>query len=457
MRRWLRSLDARFQAPVDGASLAAFRVLFGLLGFVGAVRFLAYGWVERFFVAPRFHFKYWGFEWVEVLSPEGMKLAFVGLAGLSLCVAAGLLYRVAIVAWLLLFTYIELIDVTNYLNHYYLLSVLAAWMCFMPLGRVHGLDGWLFGGRRTVPVWMLGALRLQVGCVYFYAGIAKLTGDWLLHAQPLSIWLSARTDAPLLGPLLAAPWAPWLMSWGGFLFDTTIPLWLSLRRTRRWAYPLVLGFHTAVGLLFNIGMFPWIMVSAATVFFDPSWPRRLLRQGAVAWPERAGAPRPLSARRLLLGAVLGAFALVQLLFPLRAFAYGGDVLWHEQGMRWSWRVMCREKNGSVSYRVRWLGRARELRVPPSRYLTPHQEREMSAQPDLILQLAHHIGAELAAVGHEGVEVRVDALASLNGRRSRALVDPEVNLLEVRDGLGPADWILPAPQDEAPLRLARVEP
>ncbi len=443
MRARIAEVGARAQVPVDGASLAALRVLFGFLSFVGAVRFLAYGWVERFFVTPRFYFKYWGFEWVEVLSPYGMKAAFVSLAVLSLLVALGLFYRAAIVLWLLLFSYIEFIDVANYLNHYYLLSVLAVWMCFMPLGRVYGLDGRLFGGRTTVPRWMLAALRLQVACVYFYAGIAKLTGDWLLHAQPLSIWMSARTDTPVIGPLLAQPWVPWFMSWGGFLFDTTIPLWLSLRRTRALAYPVVLAFHSLVGLLFNIGMFPWIMVSVATVFFDPSWPRRLLSRWWASEESKQAAP-PLSGGRVLVALGLGGFALFQVLFPLRTYAYGGDVLWHEQGMRWSWRVMCREKNGSVSYRVRLPGRSQELRVPPSRYLTPHQEREMAGQPDLILQLAHHIGEEFEARGYEGVEVRVDALVSLNGRPMRPLIDPDANLLRVADGLGRASWILPGP-------------
>ena len=163
----------------------------------------------------------------------------------------------------------------------------------------------------------------------------------------------------------------------------------------------------------------------------------------------------MSPARLALAGGLVLVAAVQVLAPLRAHAYGGDVLWHEQGMRWSWRVMCREKDGSVLYRVRVPGRRRELRVPPSRYLTPHQEREMSGQPDLILQLAHHIRDEYVVRHGEGVEVRVDALASLNGRPMARLIDPEVDLATVEDGLAPAEWILPGP-DEAPVRWAHGE-
>src|SRR5690606_10786886 len=53
-----------------------------------------------------------------------------------------------------------------------------------------------------------------------------------------------------------------------------------------------------------------------------------------------------------LGLVLVAsYCTLHLLMPLRFLAYGDNVRWHEQGMRFSWRVMVREKNGSVTYKV----------------------------------------------------------------------------------------------------------
>ncbi|MCB9601363.1 MAG: HTTM domain-containing protein [Sandaracinus sp.] len=445
--------------PVDAASLAAFRIFFGVLVAIGAIRFLVYGWVEQFFERPTFFFKYWGFEWVQVLPHPWMHVAFGTLAVLGVLIALGLFYRVAIVLFFFLFTYVELIDVTNYLNHYYLVSVLAFWMCFLPLGRVGGLDARRLGRLPTLPTWMLTALRFQVAVVYVHAGLAKLTGDWLLHAQPLDIWLHARTEVPLIGPLLDEPGVPYVFAWAGFLYDTTIPLWLSWRRTRTLAYVVLLGFHLATHLLFNIGMFPLIMSAVATVFFDPSWPRRLGRLfGGRLVPSLRDEVRPEESPRpagmpSALAAGLMLFALVQALAPLRAHLYRGDLLWHEQGMRWSWRVMCREKDGSVSYRARVAGRDRELVVPPSRYLTSYQEREMSTQPDLVLQLAHHVADELRARGHRDVEVRADVLVSLNGRAPSRLVDPEVDLARIEDGVAPARWILPAPE-EAPAHLAR---
>lgn len=446
-RAWLRTLNE----PRDAASLAAFRVLFGLVMAGSVVRYFASGWIARFYVRPTFHFHYWGFDWVEPLPAPAMYAVFGVLGVAALCIALGLFYRAATVVFFLLFNYVHLIDVTNYLNHYYLVGLLAALMCVLPLHRAWSLDARRRPSIRTeaLPAWMLHLVRFQVGVVYVFAGLAKLEPDWLLHGQPLQIWLHSRTDTPIIGPFLDERWVAVGMSWAGFLYDATIVGWLSWRRTRPFAYAVVCVFHFFTSVFFNIGIFPVLMTAVATIFFDASWPRRL---AARLRGERAepAAPAPLRPRRWQLtglgAAALGAWALFHLAMPLRSHLYGGDVLWHEQGMRWSWRVMVREKNGAVSYRVRVDGEDRERRIAPSRYLNREQEMEFAGQPDLILQLAHRIRDDLEAAGHRDVEVRADAWVSLNGRRSARLIDPEADLAAVEDGVGRAAWILPAPQD-----------
>jgi vitamin K-dependent gamma-carboxylase len=145
----------------------------------------------------------------------------------------------------------------------------------------------------------------------------------------------------------------------------------------------------------------------------------------------------------------GLYLASQIVIPLRTHLYGGNVLWHEQGMRFSWRVMARSKNGSVTFLVRDPASGRTWTLYPKRYLTPVQEREMAAQPDLILQLAHHIARDFAARGYPNVEVRADAHASLNGRPAARLLDPDIDLARERDGLGPKPWITPAPAGPPP--------
>jgi hypothetical protein len=419
-----------------------------------------YGWVNEFFVKPRFFFHYWGFDWIEPLSARGMHALFLALAVVSACIALGLFYRAAIVLFSAGFLYIQLLDVTNYLNHYYLVSLLALLMCFMPLHRAYSVDALLRPTLKStsLPAWCTYLLRFQVGTVYFFAGLGKVGSDWLLHAQPLNIWLSSRTYLPVVGPSLGEPWVAYAMSWAGCLFDLSVVVFLLLPRTRIWAYAVVLLFHAATKLLFPIGMFPAIMTTAALVFFSPSWPRKVLgalrlRMHAPDIPAVPARPRR-PAVFYACAALAASYCAFQLVWPLRTHLYGGDVLWHEQGMRFSWRVMVREKNGSVTYRVtdRRTGRTRE--VSPRRYLDDRQAREFATQPDLILQLSHKIAEDFEH--REGIRpiVRVEALVSLNGRPAELLIDPEIDLAAVTDGLAKAAWIRPAPP-LSPIHLEAV--
>ena len=450
------ALMRRAERPLECLGLVAFRVLFGLLTLVSSLRFVAEGWVEQAFVVPTYFFSFFAFSWVQVLPPWAMYTLFGLMALASLCIALGLYYRVAITVFFVLFTYVELIDVTNYLNHYYLVSLLAFLMCFMPLGEAYSLDVLRKNGlsRRTFPAWMTWLLRSQVALVYIYAAVAKTGTDWLVHGQPMGIWLAARTDIPLIGPFLDLPGAAMVFSWAGFLYDATVVPLMLWRKSRPFAYVVAIVFHSMVGVFFNIGMFPVIMLVSLTLFFEPTWPRIFIRASpSKPLPRPWLALSPSFSRSLALsGLVL--FMTLQAALPARAFLYGGDVLWHEQGMRFAWKVMVREKNGSVTYRVKSDRFKRERHVYPSQYLTSHQEREMSAQPDQILQLAQHIASDFEGRGHRMVEVRVDALASLNGRRMRRLIDPDVDLTKVDDDLSKAHWITAAPT-EPPITLRPV--
>jgi vitamin K-dependent gamma-carboxylase len=465
-------------APVDAAWLAAFRVLFGIAMCVSMLRFIGYGWIDPLFVTPSFHFKYWGFSWIPDPTRWQAHALFTALAVLAACVSLGLAFRVTCFAFAIGFGYLQLIDVTTYLNHYYLATLLAFLLALSPAHRILSLDALILRRWRgtlngeavstVANAWHL-LFRFQVAVVYTFAGLAKATGDWLIYAQPLRIWLGSHDDLPVLGPFFQLAIAAPVMSWAGFLFDSTISIWMLLPLTRPYAYVVIVVFHFITRVLFPIGMFPVIMVVGALVFFSPSWPRvaaatvvqklRLRAAGILARFAEGSKPivqRTVSSSenrwtfaRKVTSCVAGVYALFSLVMPLRWLAYQGNVHWHEQGMRWSWRVMVREKNGSVTFIVRDPRSNREWQVAPRRYLTRLQEREMSAQPDLILQLAHHIRDEYQArLGNE-VEVRVDAIASLNGRRAAPLINPNVNLSTTEDGIGRATWITPSPSTHPP--------
>lgn len=431
-------MDRLLFKPVHSSSLAAYRILFGILNALGLIRFWYLGWIERSFTNPQFLFKYWGFEWVTLWPGDGIYIHFAVLIAVCLCFSLGLFTRVMSVLFFLGFTYIELLDLSNYLNHYYLISLLAFINIFLPLNACWSLDN-LFGlsqRREFVPAWTLNWLRAQVGTVYFFAGLAKLQGDWLLRAQPLNLWLTSNTDLPFLGPYLNQLWLHYAFSWAGFLFDTTVPFFMLNRKTRGYAYLAIIAFHGMTYALFPIGMFPFIMVFSALVFFDSNWPEQVL---GFAKPQRNISLFP--ANRMIV-AGLALFFLVQWTLPFRHFLYPGNVLWSEEGMRFSWKVMVREKNTSTVFKVVEKKSGRYWFVSPSEYLLRHQEAEMSGTPDMLVQFAHFLKSKF-----EGRDVAVYALAntSFNGRPNQEFVDPNVDLSSERDSLWPKKWIRPVPQ------------
>lgn len=457
---------------VDIAWLAAFRFLFGLTLAFSAARFIAYGWIDRLLLSSGFRFKYYGFAWVEPLRPAHMHLLFVALVAAGVFVAVGALYRVSSLLLALGFTYFQLVDATNYLNHYYLAALLAWLLFLLPAARAFSVDAWLRRRRGlpasppTVSRLVLWLLRAQIAIVYFFAGLAKAQPDWLVHGQPLRIWLSARADLPLLGPLFRIQGVALAFSWVGFLFDTTIVAFLLWRKTRPFAFMAVVVFHILTRILFPIGMFPAIMVLSVLVFFEPSWPRELgehLLRFASRWIRGAAKLasavqlRPASAESFspphrALVALGCLYLAIQVALPMRAFVYPGNVLWHEQGMRFSFRVMLRAKGGVTTFRVQPEGRNKPFYVSPRQYLTLLQESEMSGQPDLILQLAHHIREDFERRGYGRVRVFADSRVALNGRRSAPFIDPSIDLSQVRDGLAPVAYLLPAPTGPAPETL-----
>ncbi|MCF0072953.1 HTTM domain-containing protein [Dyadobacter sp. CY261] len=440
----IQSLIRKGRVATTGESLAFFRIAFGLLLFVAEVRFITRGWVSDFYIKPQFFFSFYGFEWIRPLPGPYMHAVFYLLAVLALLITFGLFYRFAIVTFFLLFTYVELLDKSVYLNHYYQVSLLALLMCFLPMHAACSLDRRFFSNIQTPPaMWMSWALRAQVGMVYFFGGVAKLRYDWLFEAQPLRIWLSANQDFPVIGPLLTQAWVAFALSWFAMLFDLSAPFLLSWRRTHGSMYMVVVVFHLMTHWLFYIGMFPWMMLITALIFFPETFHRNILRTflpGASAAQIRDTYVRLPPATNTLLIFSLTIFFLFQLAMPFRSYWYGGNVLWHEQGFRFAWNIMLMEKNASLEYEVKVKRTGQQFTVKPERFLTRIQARQCSFQPDMILQFAHYLHDYYLENGVGDTEVRAVCYASVNGHPSNLLIDPQTDLARVCDGFAPKQWI-----------------
>ncbi|MEO1478233.1 MAG: HTTM domain-containing protein [Bacteroidota bacterium] len=463
----MRASLARLQRPVHAASLVAFRVAFGAVMVWEAWRYASKGWIERYYVDPVFHFSYPGFDWIAPLPLGDMYAVFAALAIGGVGVALGWQYRITASMLFVTTAYVFLLAPGHYLNHVYLLVLLAGLLAVVPAHHAYSVDAWARRRRArrtgadppptTVAVWAVWLFRAQLGIVYTYAGIAKLNPDWL-RGEPIGTWLARRADYPVLGPLFAEPWAGVAFAWGGLALDLFAVPFLLWRRTRLAAYLALVVFHLMNAWIFTIGVFPWAMIALTLIFFPPDWTvalTRRLRRVRVEAPALLTPARP-TPRWLLAG--VAAFLVVQLLLPLRHWAVPGDVAWTEEGHRFAWRMKLRSKSVDDA-RFFVMDRATNSVevVDPDEVLAYWQASLMIKRPDMIREFAHYLAEQAALDGYD-VAVYADIVASLNGHPEARLIDPDVNLAAEPRTLGPAAWILPrtsaAAQDTEPLAADR---
>lgn len=426
--------------PVSIAPLLTFRVGFGLLILISTLRFIYKGWITQFYITPQYFFTYYGFDFIHPLSPNGMYLVFILMIFGAIGIILGFLYRYSALLFFITFTYAELIDKTNYLNHYYFVSIVAFILIFLPAGKAYSVDNLIFKKKSFshVPAWTVNSLKLMIGIVYFYAGIAKINHDWLLEALPLKIWLQARYNYLVIGDMLTEKWVAYFFSWAGCIFDCTIFFFLIQRQTRAWAYFIVVVFHLLTRWLFPIGMFPYIMIFAASLFFSDKVHKKILQ--AIGYAEKD--MNIYSIKYPAINAIIICVLLIfQLLFPWRYLFYPGNLFWTEEGYRFSWRVMLMEKAAYTNFVIKDKNHLQGELVDNYNYLTPYQIKMMSTQPDMILQYAHYLRDVYLMKGYVQPEVYAISYASLNGKGSRLFLDSTRNLSLEKESFKPKSWIV----------------
>lgn len=445
--RWTQALERWLFDPEDAASLVVFRIAFGLVMAWDMLGYATAGWTREYFYTDLFLFKYHPFEWVDRLPPAMLRGVLYGSVVAALGVAFGAFYRVCAIALFLGHTYVFLLSASHYLNHAYLISLLCFLAIFLPAHRACSVDAWWrpAWARRTLPRWARATLMVQFAIVYVYGGIAKLNPDWLVYRTPIRQWLlNASRRVPFGGDILANDIVGLLVPYGGVVYDLFVVPALIWRKTRWYAVAASFVFHLTNAYMFNIGVFPWLMLAVTPIFFEPDWPRKIPRLGPVfgRWVDRGAAFDDPQRRRLIFYAWCAWFV-VQILMPLRHHVYPGPVEWNEEGHMYSWRMKLRSKTGKISYRVVDPETQRRWTVDPAEELTSRQVRKLVGRPEFILQYAHHLD-EVYRERH-GVadpQVYADAFVSLNYRKRQRFVDPDVDLSAERPSFGSYTWVLP---------------
>lgn len=435
--------------PVDNSPLIVFRVAFGLLIFLESAGAIFTGWVKRAFITPDFTFTFIGFEWLAPLPGYGMCYFYALMAVFGLMVMVGLFYRFSLTAFTLMWTATYLMQKTHYNNHYYLLILFCLIMLILPAHRYFSVDAKRNPNKESLscPRWCFVLVVVQLGIVYTFASIAKINPDWLA-GMPIKLWFQAKESYPIIGPLLQKEGAAYMVAYTGILFDLLIVPMMLWRKTRILGFLLSLCFHIFNSIIFQIGIFPYLMLAALVFFFEPEKVRAwFFKQKPIldptAVPDRHWETRAL--KMSFFKALLTIYLLIQLYLPLRHWLYPGNVNWTEEGHRMAWRMMLRSKQGNIYFTVKHPESQLEEKVYPISHLTAKQSAKVATHPDMIWQFCQYLKQHYAQKGYEDIEIYAHSEVSLNGGAFGPLVKPDVDLAQVRwERFKHASWITPFP-------------
>lgn len=369
-----------------------------------------------------------------VFNVEEMNVLYALVVSSAILCSIGLMYRYA--RWVFLFSYSYLFfqDKMFWNNHWYLFILIGIMGILVDLGKNYSVDTLIKPERRETicPRWHYYLFCVQIGLVYFFGGVAKLNIDWLVHAEPIGIFLADRQDHFLFGSIFRQDWAKYFFAYGGAAFDLVITFLLFYKRTFKLAVLLTVVFNGINIMIFHIGIFPYFMLASNLLFAHVLLSAEPLNKRLEFKPSLSGVKK----------SVVVIYLVFQVLFPLRQFLYSGNPSWIGICERFSWRMMIQHKE-EKSFKFYIYHRDEEMEQQVNIQLPENQRIAMIAFPEVISDYAIGLREFAESTGLENIEVRADIQVNLNNGSFQYLVDRNVDLSRVnRNYFQAPSYIIP---------------
>ncbi len=411
---------------IDNSALIIFRVFFGFLIAAEAIGAIFTGWITRTLVEPQFTFNFIGLDFLQPLPGNGMYFYFAVMGIFGLLVMIGFKYRWSMIAYTIMWAGVYFMQKASYNNHYYLLLLLCIMMSILPAGNYFSVDVKRNPALKKIsmPRWCVLVIIIQLWIVYTYASVAKFYPDWLDYTVAKNL-MAGRAHYPIVGDLLQGHWAHISITYFGILFDLLIIPLLLWKRTRLAAFCISIFFHLFNSIVFQIGIFPYLSLAFSVFFFSKERIHHIFMKKKEFY--NANEIIVPAYKKILIPIALVWFV-IQIALPLRHWLIPGDVLWTEEGHRMSWRMMLRGRSGTTNFYVLDKNdpNAKQKYIDKNKYLSRKQLRLVSGKPDAMWQFAQYLKKEAAAEGKD-IAVFVKSKVSVNGKKRKTFIDPEVDL------------------------------
>lgn len=417
-------------------SIVATRIMFGLLMLYQCSTYILKDAVYWQFIYPRlFRFKYYGFEWIEPLTGNGMYYLFYGMTILAIFITIGFLYRISMILFTLAFTYMFLIDKMLYLNHFYMVILFCILLCTTPANRYFSVDSYIRPQIKTnvINFWPIFLIRGQMEIILLFAGFVKINYDWL-HLMPIKDWLDEGSSVQILDLLFRQKYSALVAAYGVIILHILGAPLLLWKRTRIYVFIIYCIFHITNAFTFKIGIFPWMTIALTFIFFEPDWPAKIFKFKEKA-RDRIFHKTPNFLKNIIFAFIV-LWLLSQVLIPMRSILYPkGYIFWTHEGHDFSWRMKIQEVSGQTYFIIADKNSNRTKNFEYGELNSLH------CDPDMILQFAHFLRDEWKKEGYD-VKVFARSLCSLNRRRPQILIDPHVDLAAIERDLKHKTWVMP---------------
>lgn len=403
--------------PRDSRGLALFRIAFGAILICHFAQEYFTGTVLVRYYPEVFHFTFPFFHFVKPLSAEAMNALLVAFLFLLVLFTVGFFSRyVSVLCWLI-YTYLFLLDVAFYNNHYYLISLVFFLFSISDAGSAWSADSLLKKKQSEIPYWQLLIFRIQFVIVYFYGGISKIINpDWSDNSSTSEMLASSLTKNGIELSNELVLFFSKLTTWGGLFFDLGIGFLLFHRKTRWFAFILIIGFNVTNSLIFNIGIFPWMMI-ASLLLFIPSL-------------NKEQNNKELHTGYNLKLIVISSYFIFQLIFPFRHLLIKGDAFITGEGYLFSWNMKPGTKKTKCAFTVKDKETGLQYAIEPHDYFYHAHIIAMGKYPWVVPQAARYIRSKAEKWNLNDPQVHVDLQVSINGKEFRPLIDNDTDISSV---------------------------
>jgi hypothetical protein len=204
--------------------------------------------------------------------------------------------------------------------------------------------------------------------------------------------------------------------------------------------PLVF-FHVSNALTFrDIGIFPFIMMFATLLFFEPS-ELPFLRNMQLHDQKPTVLTSPKWVSRLIIP-----YVIIQLLFPFRGLFLPNPVNWTMIANRFSWRMKSQSRLvDEFAFTIQDGTSGQKLPVEINKFLNPMQINAAAHDVVAVATIAKALAKEGRQQGMADPIVNAKIRVRWNGYDAANTVDPSVDLSKVEvSAFKKLNWVMPVP-------------